>query len=484
MVMMKKGIIMYVIAIAAALGCAEGGGSLFSAKNVMTKKTNKVSKQHFNYHKSKHINEYESINPLNIPRGGDSGVWGMVKDSTNGLNSFMKGPKTDALLLLSTTALNTPICQFLKLSPILGFLALGLFFGPNGQGIIKDIHSTEILAELGIVFFLFEMGLHVDYKTLMSMKRDVFGIGFSQFSITTLLLATFCRTVLNTSLPAAIVIGWSLALSSSAFVLQLLKDKQQTNTQYGRSSFGILLFQDLMVVPLLVMTPILAGGGEGPAAAVSKALVQLTIALSGIGMFGKFLLNPVLDLVGGAGSQEAFIGVILATVLGMSFWTEGLGLSNTLGAFLAGMMIAETNYRHIVEVEAAPFRAILVGIFFFSVGFEIDIGILRSQPLLVGSIVAGLLTFKAAVATAIPRYLFGLPLSVSLRIGLVLSQGGEFAFVAFRTARSYKILDDAVTRLLLTCVSLTMALTPMLEDLGSKLQTKMEEPIDDEKKQR
>lgn len=422
---------------------------------------------------NRHERQSATINPIFIPRGGSSSPISMAVEATTGLQEYLKGPKTDTLILLLSTALNTPLCQKLSISPILGFLGLGLLFGPNGKGLIKDIHTTEMMADFGIVLFLFEMGIHLDIKTLMAMKRDVFGIGLSQFTITGVLIALICAG-LKLPLPAMIIIGWSLALSSSAFVLQLLKDKDQMNTQYGRSSFGTLLLQDLMVVPLLVITPILAGGGGSIGEAVGKAFVQITLALSTIGLFGKFLMNPVFDLVAGTGSQEAFIGVILSTVIGMSFFTEGLGLSNTLGAFLSGMLLAETKHRHNVEVAASPFRGILVGLFFFTVGFEIDLNLIMSSPIAIASAVVGILSLKAFVAT-IACKIFGLPWSIAQRVGLVLSQGGEFAFVAFRTARSLGILSDDQTKFLLTCVSLTMGLTPMLEDLGGKMAIKLEE---------
>lgn len=396
----------------------------------------------------------------------------MAAEASSELTSYFQGTRADTIILLLMTALNAPICQKFKVSPILGFLSLGLLFGPNGKGLIADVHTTELFADLGIVLFLFEMGIHLDVKTLLAMKKDVFGIGLTQFSVTAIVIAGICK-LLGYSVPAMIIIGWSLALSSSAFVLQLLKDKDQMGTQYGKSSFGTLLLQDLMVVPLLVITPILAGTGGSPKEAVKKALVQITMALSFIGLFGKVLLNPLFDLVAGSGSQESFIGMILTTVLGMSFLTEGLGLSNTLGAFLSGMLIAETKHRHHVEVEASPFRGILVGLFFFTVGFEIDLQMIMSNPGLIASTVFGIIALKAFIATAACR-VFGLPLATAQRVGLVLSQGGEFAFVAFRTARSAGILSPETTKMLLTCVSLTMALTPLLEDLGSKTALKLE----------
>jgi CPA2 family monovalent cation:H+ antiporter-2 len=234
------------------------------------------------------------------------------------------------------------------------------------------------------------------------------------------------------------------------------------------------------VVPLLVMTPILAGKGGSTQEALTKAFVQITMALSCIGVFGKFLLGPIFDLVAGSGSQESFIGVILGTVLGMSFLTEGLGLSNTLGAFLSGMLIAETKHRHNVEIEASPFRGILVGLFFFTVGFEIDLKMILAKPGLIAATVLGILAVKATIATAACSA-FGLPFSTAQRVGLVLSQGGEFAFVAFKSARSAGILSAETTKMLLTCVSLTMVCTPFLEDFGSTMALKLAAPAVPEK---
>ena len=330
----------------------------------------------------KHASHLDSA--LLVPRGGSETIiaeavkassGNLVLDALTGLQDYMKGAKADTLLLLSTTAFNAPLCQKIGLSPILGFLFLGLLFGPNGYGLVKDVHTTEMLADIGIVFFLFEMGIHLSFNTLMKMKTTVFGLGGSQFAITAAVVGVIA-TFLGVSKEAAIILGGGLALSSSAFVLQLLKDKKMLDTEYGKTSFGVLLLQDLMVVPLLVITPILAGGGDGIGAAITSALVQIAMALTVIGCIGKFLMGPIFDKVAAAKLQEPFVGLILLTVLGMSFLTEGLGLSNTLGAFLAGVLLAESAHRHHIEVEASPIRGILVGLFFFTVGFEIDVSLL------------------------------------------------------------------------------------------------------------
>lgn len=399
-----------------------------------------------------------------------------LKEAINDLADFMKGPKSDTLLLLLATALITPICQRLGTSPILGFLASGMLLGPNGWGLISGIHTTETLAELGIVFFLFEMGIELSVERLLSMKRDVFGLGLSQFLFTALAVAGV-GSLIGLPANALVVLGGGLALSSSAFVLQLLKDNDQLATRFGKASFGVLLFQDLAVVPLLVVTPILAGGGSGLAKALGSALLKAGLALGSIAGTGRYLLNPMFKYVAQAQSQEAFLGVILLTVLGMSFLTEGLGLSNTLGAFLAGVLLSETKYRYQVEADIAPFRGVLLGLFFVTVGFEIDLALILSNLPMVSAVVLGILAIKALVLTAL-SLAFGLSFSVSQQTGLILSQGGEFAFVAFGLARSFGILDKPTTKFLLTCVSLTMALTPAMSSLGGKVAQFLEEKSD------
>ena len=261
-----------------------------------------------------------------------------LRDAANDLGKYMQGPKSDTLILLLATSLVTPLCKKLGTSPILGFLASGMLLGPNGCGLISGIHTTETLAELGIVFFLFEMGIELSVERLLNMRKDVFGLGFSQFIVTALGIAGIGGLV---GLPAnaLVVLGGGLALSSSAFVLQLLKDKNQLATRFGKASFGILLFQDLAVVPLLVVTPILAGGGGGLAAALGNAVVKAALALGSIAFAGKVIMNPLFKTVASAQSQEAFLGVILLTVLSMSFMTEGLGLSNTLGTYMSNVEV-------------------------------------------------------------------------------------------------------------------------------------------------
>jgi len=419
---------------------------------------------------------------LGVPRGGGGGAaatassssTGMVFTLLSGLLRYIKGAKSDTLCLLTTTAVVAPICKRLGMSNILGFLLAGMALGPNGikGGLIADVHRTEMLADLGIVFFLFEMGLHINFDTLMSMKKDVFGLGLAQVVLTATFVAGIAK-LCGMSSAAMVVLGGGLALSSSAFVLQLLKDKQQLETRHGKSSLGVLILQDLAVVPLLVVTPLLAGGGDGMGKAFASAGVAFIMAISALGVCGKYIFDPLFDWVVSASNQDAFVGLILATVLGMSFLTEGLGLSNTLGSFASGMILATSKHKEKIEAELSPFRGVLVGLFFFSVGFEIDLALISSKFGLVASIVLGIMALKGTIITCLCR-LFGLTLGESQRAGFLLSEVSEFAFVAFRMARSYGILDEETTRLMLTAVSLTMALTPLAEELGARIATTLE----------
>jgi Kef-type K+ transport system membrane component KefB len=419
---------------------------------------------------------------LDIPRGGEvaasstssSPSSGLVATLLSDLCDFMNGARSDTIALLSTTALVAPLCKQLGVSNILGFLAAGIALGPNGikGGLISDVHRTELLADLGIVFFIFEMGLHINFDTLMSMKNDVFGLGLVQVLLTASAVAGIA-SLCGLSSAAMIVLGGGIALSSSAFVLQLLKDKKQLDTRHGKSSLGMLIMQDLAVVPLLVVTPLLAGGGDGLGKAFASAGVAFLMAISVLGVCAKFLFDPLFDAVVSAQNQEAFVGLVLGTVLGMSFLTEGLGLSNTLGSFVSGMILAASKHKEKIESEISPFRGVLVGLFFFSVGFEIDLSLITSKFGLVSLIVLGIMALKAGIITGLCR-LFGLTLAESQRAGFLLSEVSEFAFVAFRMARSYGILDEETTKLMLTAVSLTMALTPLVEEIGAKLAESLE----------
>jgi len=399
------------------------------------------------------------------PDGGGGGDHG-----EHGVSAAVK----DALVLLLTTVIIVPVMRKLNTSPILGFLVAGIVLGPNGLGLIRDVVASKKLAEFGVVFFLFEMGLELSSDKLISLGKDVFGLGTAQFVISGALI-TLLSIASGLAVPPSVVIGFGVALSSSAFVLQLLSERGEMGTRFGRATFGILLLQDLAVVPLLVVTPLLAGSGG--AAAVGKAVgvagAKGALALAGIAFLGKTVLEPVFSIAAKTRSSEAFMATILFVVLGTSALTEAFGLSDTLGAFLAGVMLAETKYRHQVEADIKPFRGLLLGLFFITVGFAIDLNLAVANLGVVSSLVVGLLALKAGVIAA-AGVVFGLSFGTALRTGLMLAQGGEFAFVIFGLANRVGVLPTPLCNLLLLVVALSMALTPVLAAMGSRIATRLE----------
>ena len=396
-------------------------------------------------------------------------------DIVHEMDHHVSRPVKDALVLLLATVFVVPLMRKFNTSPILGFLAAGLLLGPNGFGLIHRIGASKTLAEFGVVFFLFEMGLELSLSRLKSLGLDVFGLGSLQWLITGLILA-FISIINNSATETAIVIGFGLALSSSAFVLQLLSERGEVGTRFGRASFGILLFQDLAVVPLLVVVPLLSTGG-GDLSSLIKALWtaagKAAIALGIIFLGGKTCLEPVFRFGASAKSPEAFVATILVTVLAMSTLTESLGLSDTLGAFLAGVLLAETKYRHQIEADIAPFRGLLLGLFFITVGFGIDVSLITGNFLIVIFLLFTLLLIKTSIITFLALS-FGLNFASSQRTGLILSQGGEFAFVTFGLAQKNNILPPQLAQLLFLLVALSMTMTPFLASTGSKIAASIE----------
>ena len=382
------------------------------------------------------------------------------------------GGERDTIVLLLATALVHPVMNLFGLSPVLGFLFAGMLLGPAGLQWVSDVETTTKLAELGVVFFLFEMGLELELERLKSVGRDAFTLGTAQFLLTTFLIGSLALKAGATG-AVALVLGGGLALSSSAFVIQLLNEKGELASRFGRASFGILLLQDLAVVPLLVVTPLLGGTGAQLGAALRLAVIKSVSALSFIFVFGRYMLQYVYRLVASARDQTSFLAITLVTVLSMAGFTAALGLSDTLGAFLAGVLLAETKYRYQIEADIAPFRGLLLGLFFITTGFAIDLKVaIASWPLILGGTLS-LLAVKTAITTLVCA-VGGLKLTAALRSGLLLSQGGEFSFVIFALAQQHGLLLPTQVKLLLTTVVLTMFLTPFLNELGLKASAALE----------
>ena len=383
----------------------------------------------------------------------------------------------DTLLVLGTAGVLVPVMHRYKVSPVLGFLIAGAALSPKSLGTLSDVFApikwftvssperVGKLAELGVVFLLFLVGLEFSFERLMTMRRLVFGLGALQVAISTTLIAL---AAIATGLEPmqALVIGAALSLSSTAIVVEYLADQKRMATATGRASFSILLFQDLAVVPILLFIGILDPGAKGSVLeGLFKAIAQAVATLAVIVLVGRFLLRPLFRIVSQTGNQDAFIAASLFVAVGTSFATAAAGLSMALGAFVAGLLLAETEYRRAIENTIEPIKSLLLGVFFFSVGLSLDLGVLAANP---GTIIANtlfLLALQMIVVFGLCR-LYGFNRSAAIETAGLLAPGGEFAFVVLTLALSYGLVSAEHTSLLLTSVSLSMALIPILGAAG------------------
>ncbi len=353
-----------------------------------------------------------------------------------------------------------PISKRLGFGSVLGYLVGGLVIGPWGLRLIDEVEHILHFAELGVVFLLFVIGLELQPSRLWVLRRMVFGLGAAQVLVTAVLLAGIAHLA-GQPAGAAVVAGAALALSSTAFVLQLLAEKQQLTTQYGRSAFSILLFQDLAVIPILAVVPLLAAGADAePGLDAGRWLLSIA-ALVALVFGGRYLLRPVLRWVAATEINELFTAVALLVVIGAAALMELADLSMGLGAFVAGMLLADSEYRHQLEADIEPFKGLLLGLFFIAVGMSVNLGLIVSRPGDVVAVVALLILVKALVIYVLAR-LFGLRRDDPLSLAVVLSQGGEFAFVIFTVAVGAGVLARETSELLIVAVTLSMAATPLL----------------------
>jgi CPA2 family monovalent cation:H+ antiporter-2 len=373
----------------------------------------------------------------------------------------------DVLIILAAAVLVVPIFQRLRSSPVLGYLVAGMLIGPSALSIVSDVSGVVILANFGVVFLLFTIGLELSIERLKAIRSHVFGLGTLQVVLTSCLFWLGARW-LDQPKDTAVILAGGLALSSTAIVLQILVERGELPTRHGRVSFAILLLQDLAVVPLLTLVPLLAAHDTRLAGALGLAALKAVGALIVILVVGRLILRPALRVVASAKSPELFTGVTLLVVLGVSYVTESAGLSMALGAFLAGLLIAETEYRHQVEGDIEPFRGILLALFFMTIGMSIDLGLIIGNAATVIMLVVALVAVKAIVMTVLCRA-FGFPMAVSTHVGLSLGQGGEFAFVLFSLAMALGVMPIETGQTMLAVVALSMALTPFLMSAGRRL---------------
>ncbi|MDB5811574.1 MAG: potassium transporter [Betaproteobacteria bacterium] len=363
------------------------------------------------------------------------------------------------VILLLTAVVLVPLFQRFKLGAVLGYLAAGMVIGPWGFGVVGATESTLHLAELGVVLLLFLIGLELDPARLWTLRRTVFGLGGAQVGVTGGVLA-LAATLFGLGWHAAVVIGLGLALSSTALVMASLAERGQLNTVHGREAFAVLLFQDLAVIPALALLPLLAGGAaHGSAqwlmAAKGFAVISVVIGAS------RILVRPALKFIAFHSSREVFTAAALLMVVGSALIMEKIGLSMSLGAFLAGVLLADSEFRHELEADIEPFKGLLLGLFFMAVGMGANLELVLNEPVKLISLALALMAIKLGVMYAISRAI-GAGNETAQRVSVALAQGGEFAFVLFSTAAAIGIIDAATTDLLVMVVTISLVLAPLM----------------------
>lgn len=368
----------------------------------------------------------------------------------------------EGAILLGVATLFVLIFRRLGLGAVLGYLIAGALVGPHGLGLVGGGESKLAFAEIGIAFLLFLVGLELHPRRLWDLRRAIFGLGLAQVVVSGLILAVLIFATLGFSWQAALALGLPLALSSTAQVLPSLKSSGRINSPFGEKAFSVLLFQDLAIVPMITIIAALSRAPANPSAPPGWQMALYTVgAIVVLVLAGRFVVNPLLRLVGRYGERELFVVVGLLAVLASAAFMHSLHLSTALGAFVAGMMLADSPYRHEIEADVEPFRLVLLGLFFLAVGMVLDVGVVAERPLLVVSLAAGLVAVKVAVLTVLVR-LFGKPWNMALGLGLLLSQGGEFGFLLFTQAADAQLILPSAASLFSAVVTLSMVTTPFL----------------------
>ena len=375
---------------------------------------------------------------------------------------------TDIIILLAAAVIAVPLFQSLGLGAIPGFLIAGIVLGPSGLGYIENYDEIRHLAELGVVLLLFVIGIKINPSRLWKMKKLVLGLGSLQILITGSVITLIVHLFLDSSWKISLLIGSALALSSTAFVIQLLTERKVLFTAYGKTSVAVLLLQDLAVVPLLAYVSLIATPELTIAEDVFFALAEALVILVLIIVTARYVLNPLLNMLVRFGSPEIFTASALLLVLGSALAMESIGLSMAMGAFIAGLLIADSSYRHQINAEIQPFRGLLLGLFFMTMGMSLSLDRFLDNPLVFLAIVIALMTVKFLTLWPL-SYLFGLKGKVSSSVALLLAQGGEFALVLFALAKGKGLLDEVLFQQLLIVVLLSMLATPALEKLAFRI---------------
>ncbi|CAN7493847.1 cation:proton antiporter [Caulobacter sp. LjRoot300] len=393
----------------------------------------------------------------------------------------------DLVLFLATAGIVAPLFKRLKLNPILGFLIAGVVLGPFGLGALSRSfpwldyvtvdNPQEIaqLAEFGVVFLLFMIGLELSWERLRLMRKLVFGLGALQMIGCSLALGLIAMA-LGQPPVAALAIGAALTLSSTAIAVPVLVERKRLHAEGGRATFSVLLFQDLAVAPILITLAILGRGDGTFGLGDLLALGPAAVGLGAIVLFGRLALRPMMRSVAKAKSEEMFMAACLLVIIGAGLVASLSGLSMALGAFVAGILLAETEYRHEVEVKIEPFKGLLLSLFFVSLGIRLDLSLLVASPALVLGVAVGLLVVKGVMIMGLGR-LFGLSNRASIEAALTLAAGGEFAFVILDNAMAASVVSDQIGQAVLVAATLTMFLIPLLSGLGGRLARKAAAPV-------
>jgi CPA2 family monovalent cation:H+ antiporter-2 len=386
------------------------------------------------------------------------------------------------VVFLVVAGIVVPLFRRVRVGAVLGFLVVGALLGPHGLGlavvdigllryaVIEDIEGVRRLSELGVIFLMFTIGLELSFERLWSLRRLVLGLGLAQVVVTAAVLGT-AALAFGASPQAAGVLGICLAFSSTAIVMQLLAERRELATPLGRTCFSILLLQDLAVVPTLFVLGVPDTGAD-VAAAVAAAFGKAMAALALIFIIGRAALRPLLRLVSGTRRPELFTAVTLLVVIGTAWATAAAGLSVALGAFLAGLLLAESEYRYEVEVDIEPFKGLLVGLFFMSVGMMIDLRVLAAAPFAITGAVVGVVVVKASIVAAL-CLAFGLPRGTALEAGLLLGQAGEFAVVVVGIAATRALVPADTAQFVLFLAAVTMLATPVLAAVGRRAAARL-----------
>lgn len=394
---------------------------------------------------------------------------------------------TQTLVFLAATCLLIPALRKARISAVMGFLLIGVAMGPHALGRLaetwpwlspfelEDNEPTQLLAEFGVIFLLFIIGLEVSWERLWALKRYVFGLGVAQVVLTTAVI-TAIALAFDNSFAVAAVLGLAFALSSTALVVQLLRERKQVTTRFGRVTFSVLLLQDLMVVPILFAVGALSAGRHAfDADQIGIALGVAIAALAAIVIVGRLVLRPLFRWVASIDSREVFIAAALLAAIGMSLAAEAAGLSMALGAFLAGMLLAETEFRHQIETDLEPFKDLLLGLFFVTVGMQIDLSAFLADPVQILLGVVALFVVKAALITPLARA-FGVAWPRAIEMAFLLGGVGEFAFIVVASAQAGDVIEHGVAEYMLLVTAISIFITPLMAWIGRKIGARFEKP--------